>query len=161
MDISLRGRPSVKTSSTPWQSSAPIVCGFLKKRKPSDSVCRSMALARGSKFAPMTRSHPSGGRILDGHTPVPQLKAFDGMHEHCSECSVERKAESLTAYVNSNRTGVQLKDKWRNLVKFKHLTKAETACLASKTQKTAWKNEYVQSSCCVDYPVLGSFPIAP
>lgn len=41
----------------------------------------------------------------------------------------------------SGRTGVQLKDKWRNLVKFKHLTQAETACLATKTQKEAWKRE--------------------
>mmetsp|Transcript_12072 Transcript_12072/g.33932 ORF Transcript_12072/g.33932 Transcript_12072/m.33932 type:complete len:504 (+) Transcript_12072:504-2015(+) len=37
------------------------------------------------------------------------------------------------------RSGVQLKDKWRNLVKFKHLTQAETACLATKSQKTAWR----------------------
>ena len=50
-------------------------------------------------------------------------------------------ANFVPTICNSNRTGVQLKDKWRNLVKFKHLSKAETACLASKTQRPAWKAE--------------------
>lgn len=33
----------------------------------------------------------------------------------------------------SDRTGVQLKDKWRNLVKFKHVSRVEADVAASKS----------------------------
>jgi hypothetical protein len=40
----------------------------------------------------------------------------------------EHPAHTVVAYAR-HRTGVQLKDKWRNLVKFKHVSKAEAEAL--------------------------------
>ena len=45
----------------------------------------------------------------------------------------------------SDRTGVQLKDKWRNLVKFKHVSRVEADVAASKsvTINSRWAAEYL------------------
>jgi len=49
---------------------------------------------------------------------------------------MSRRAFALTFYCThacSDRTGVQLKDKWRNLVKFKHVSKTEAENAASRS----------------------------
>lgn len=45
-----------------------------------------------------------------------------------------------------DRTGVQLKDKWRNLVKFKHVSRVEADVAASKAAATQSRYIYLQQN---------------
>jgi len=56
--------------------------------------------------------------------------AVSGMHMHCARaCAAEQVTDKAVTRgalaLRSDRTGVQLKDKWRNLVKFKHVSRSE------------------------------------